>query len=276
MPWDRARNAIMTDSSKFAVFKSPCRVWAVAAIHGEYDRLDRLHAALAPRIKSGDRLAYLGNIIGRGKRVRQTIDEILLFRREFMARRGNDAPDVALLRGAQEEMWNKLFELQFSVNPEEVLEWMLDQGVAATIEAYGVRGMDGLIAARQGTVALGRWTSALRDLVRDAPGHRDYLSALSQAAYVGDGSLVFVSAGIEPNRPLDAQGDTLWWGGRGFDQVTDAYYDCRLVVRGFDSAHGGVNVTEFTASIDGGCGFGGPLVAACISPTEGVVEILEG
>lgn len=236
----------------------------------------RLHAALAPRIISGDRLAYLGNMIGRGEQIRQTIDEILLFRRNFMARRGNDAPDVALLRGAQEEMWNKLFELQFSVNPAEVLEWMLDQGVAASIEAYGIRGMDGLIAARQGTIALGRWTSALRDIVGATPGHRDYLSALRQAAYVRDGSLVFVSAGIEPDRPLDAQGDTLWWGGRGFDQIKDAYFGCRLVVRGFDGAHGGMKVTEFAASIDGGCGFGGPLIAACVSPTDGIVEIIEG
>jgi serine/threonine protein phosphatase 1 len=266
----------MSEHSSFAVLSTPCRVWAIASIHGEYDQLARLHEGLAPRIIAGDRLVYLGNMIGRGNNTRQVIDEILLFRRNFMARRGNDAPDVALLRGAQEEMWNKLFELQFSVNPAEVLEWMLDQGVAASIEAYGGRGMDGLIAARQGTIALGRWTSALRDLVRTAPGHRDYLSAIRQAAYVKDGSLVFVSAGIEPERPLDAQGDILWWGGRGFDQITDAYYGCRLVVRGFDSNHGGMQVTEFAATIDGGCGFGGPLIAACISPTEGIVEIIEG
>lgn len=266
----------MADHSSFAVLNTPCRVWAVASIHGEFENLARLHAALEPRIVSGDRLAYLGNMIGRGKSARQVVDEILRFRRDFMARRGNDASDVALLRGAQEEMWNKLFELQFSVNPAEVLEWMLDQGVAASIEAYGARGMDGLIAARQGTIALGRWTSALRDLVRDAPGHRDYLSALRQAAYVKDGSLVFVSAGIEPERPLDAQGDILWWGGRGFDQITDAYYGCRLVVRGFDPAHDGMKVTEFAATIDGGCGFGGPLVAACVTPAEGIVEIIEG
>lgn len=266
----------MSDQASFAVLNVPCRVWAVASIHSEHEHLARLHDTLAPRIISGDRLVYLGNMIGRGSGARQTIDEILRFRREFMARPGNDAPDVALLRGAQEEMWTKLFELQFSVNPAEVLEWMLDQGVATSIEAYGARGMDGLIAARQGTIALGRWTSTLRDQVRATPGHRDYLSALRQAAYVKDGSLVFVSAGIEPERPLDAQGDTLWWGGNGFDQITDSYYGCRLVVRGFDPAHGGMKVSEFAASIDGGCGFDGPLIAACVSPTEGIVEIIEG
>jgi len=266
----------MSDHSSFAVLNTPCRVWAIASIHGELDQLTRLHEALAPRIIAGDRLVYLGNMIGHGKDTRRVIDEILLFRRDFMARPGNDAPDVVLLRGAQEEMWNKLFELQFSVNPAEVLEWMLDQGVSASIEAYGARGMDGLIAARQGTIALGRWTSTLRDFVRTAPGHRDYLSALRQAAYAKDGSLGSGRAGIEPERPPDAQGDVLGWGGRGFDQITDSYYGCRLVVRGFDPAHGGMLVTEFAATIDGGCRFGGPLIAACVSPTEGIVEIIEG
>lgn len=273
---DRARDALMAEQSTFAVLKSPCRVWAVGSIHGEYDRLRRLHHALAPRIDTGDRLVYLGNVLGRGAKSVETVDALLLFRREFMARRGNDAPDIGILRGAQEEMWNKLFELQFAVNPSEVLEWMLDQGVAATIESYGASGTDGLVAARQGTVALGRWTNALRDTVRARPGHRDFLSALRRAAYCADGTLVFVSAGIDPARPLDAQGDTLWWGGSGFDQMDEPYFGCRLVVRGFDPNHGGMKVGEFAASIDAGCGFGGPLVAACVTPGEGVVEVIEG
>jgi hypothetical protein len=37
-----------------------------------------------------------------------------------------------------------------------------------------------------------------------------------------------------------------------------------------------MKVTEFAATIDGGCGFGGPLIAACVTPAEGVVEIIEG
>ena len=41
--------------------------------------------------------------------------------------------DVVLLRGSQEEMWQKLLELQFAPNPREVLAWMLEHGVAATL-----------------------------------------------------------------------------------------------------------------------------------------------
>lgn len=266
----------MTDLSKFAVLRSPGRVWAVAAIHGEADRLRRLHAELDRRIGADDRLVYLGNVVGRGAMVRETVDAVLLFRRNFMARPGNDAPDVAFLRGAQEEMWAKLFELQFAVDPTTVLQWMLDQGAAATIEAYGASAADGLVAARQGTVALGRWTGALRDAVRRAPGHRDYLSALRQAAYTADGTLVFVSAGLEPDRPLDAQGDTLWWGGAGFGRIQAPYFGCRLVVRGLDATHAGTGIGAHAASIDAGCGFGGPLVAACVTAEDGVVEMIEG
>ena len=266
----------MAEPSNFAVLRSPCRVWAVASAHGDQERLQKLHRRLGESLAPGDRLAYLGNMLGRGARVRETIDELLLFRRNFMARPGNDAPDVAMLRGAQEEMFHKLFELQFSVNPAEVLEWMLDHGVGASIEAYGRDAGDGLTAARQGTVALGRWTSALRDAVRTPPGHRDFLSAVRQAAYTDDGALVFVNAGIDPARPLDAQGDTLWWGGRGFDEVEEPYFGCRLVVRGFDPDHRGVSVTDYTASLDAGCGFGGSLIAACVTASDGIVEVIEG
>ena len=76
-------------------------------------------------------------MLGRGVHVRATVDAVLAFRRAFLAIEGNDLKDFAILRGAQEEMWHKLFELQFAVNPAEVLEWMMAQGIEATIRAYG-------------------------------------------------------------------------------------------------------------------------------------------
>ena len=153
----------MTENLSFAVLATPCRIWAIASVHGEGDRLAAVSAALDRKIEPGDRLVFLGNLLGHGARIRETVDAALLLRRDFLARPGNDVGDVALLRGAQEEMWEKLFELQFAVNPAEVLEWMLDRGVGPTIEAYGGNARDGLAAARQGTLALGRWTAQLRD-----------------------------------------------------------------------------------------------------------------
>jgi serine/threonine protein phosphatase 1 len=265
----------MQEPSKFSVFRTPCRVWSVGAIHGEVGRLASLHRRLDRKIEPGDRLIYLGNILGRGAEVRETVDEVLLFRRNFLARQGNDIDDFAMLRGSQEEMWQKLFELQFAVNPREVLAWMLDHGVGATIETYGGSTKEGLAAARQGAVALGRWTNALREAAYTVPGHREFMGALRRAAYTGDGKLLFVSAGVDPDRPLDAQADALWWSRPAFDTMDKPYFGCRLVIRGFDPKHRGVKVTPYAASIDGGCGHGGSLVAACVSPADGVVDMIE-
>ncbi|MGY8994381.1 MAG: hypothetical protein ACKVK8_09575, partial [Rhodospirillales bacterium] len=82
-------------------------------------------------------LIYLGNLIGRGGGVLACIDEALVFRRALLAQRGADSNSVVYLRGGQEEMWHKLLQLQFASDPSDVLKWMMAQGVAATLEAYG-------------------------------------------------------------------------------------------------------------------------------------------
>ena len=120
---------------RFARLRGSGRIWMVAAIHGEAARLEKLHQALGRSLNRGDRIVYLGNMIGRGTRVRETIDELLLFRREVMALPDTFACDIAYLRGSQEEMCQKLMQLQFASDPRGVLEWMLDQGVGATLEA---------------------------------------------------------------------------------------------------------------------------------------------
>ncbi|PPR23692.1 MAG: hypothetical protein CFH38_00976, partial [Alphaproteobacteria bacterium MarineAlpha10_Bin1] len=95
------------DRDKFAALRGARRVWAVGAIHGELDRLRALHEQLGERFLSGDRLVYLGNYMGRGQAVLETIDALLLFRRQIIAAPGMHVCDVAYLRGQQEEMWHK-------------------------------------------------------------------------------------------------------------------------------------------------------------------------
>ena len=109
------------DRQKFAKLRAVRRVWAIAAIHGEAVRLEELHAALWRRLQPGDRIVYLGNLIGRGPAVLQTLNELLAFRRVLLAGRNAFACDLAYLRGAQEEMWQKLLQLQFSQDPRSVL-----------------------------------------------------------------------------------------------------------------------------------------------------------
>jgi serine/threonine protein phosphatase 1 len=262
------------NSGPIARFPTPCRVWAIGAIRGEVAKLRALHDLLEPELRVGDKLVYLGNVMGRGDAVRETVDEVLRFRREFLSIPGNCIGDYAILRGRQEEMLHKLLELQFAVNPRDVLHWMVDQGAGPTIEAYGGNARDGEVATAQGAVAVTRWTQSLRAGLNAAPGHREFLSSLKHAAYTADGALVFVHAGLDPARPLDAQGDSLWWNTAGFEGMTAAFFGTERVVRGLDPEHRGVVETEFTLSIDGGCGFGGTLHTAAITPGQEPVESL--
>lgn len=248
----------------------------MAAVHGEADRLVALQASLERRLESGDRIVYLGNYLGRGGAIPAALDALLEFRRRVIARPDMFAADVAYLRGSQEEMWHKLLQLQFAPNPREVLAWMLEHGVGATIEAYGGDLQQARSSAGQGPLAITRWTGALRAAMQRQPGHYALVGALRRAAYTDDGRLLFVHAGLDPDRPLSAQSDSLWWSGGGFGRLDRAFDGFVRVVRGFDPAHGGVRLGAFTASLDAGCGFGGPLVAACFDPAGQIVETIEG
>ena len=63
----------MVDSQRFVDLGRPRRIWAVAAIHSEVRRLVRLHDDLGTRFRPGDRLVYLGNLIGRTAHALETI-----------------------------------------------------------------------------------------------------------------------------------------------------------------------------------------------------------
>ena len=265
----------MAEKSNFAVLRGAQRVWAVGSIHGEFEQVATLHDVLSRRLQPGDRLVYLGNILGHGADVHRAVDSVLAFRRAFLARPGVFVHDVALLRGAQEEMWQKLFQLQFAVNPSEVLEWMVAQGLGATIEAYGGRVGEGIRAMRQGPMAITRWTGELRDTFQSVSGHQDYLSALRHAAFTRDELLLFVSRSIDPERPLDAQNDVFWWGNNALNDLREPYGRFRRIICGMDPERRGAEVRRFTLSLDGGAGFGGRLLAGCINADGEVADVIE-
>jgi hypothetical protein len=268
----------MADNEKFSILRRANRVWAVGAIHGEAGRLAAVHDELARRFDIGDRLVYLGNYFGHGREIISTIDELLRFRRAVIAQPLMFATDVVYLRGSQEEMWQKLLQLQFAVNPREVLDWMLSQGVGATLAAYGGDVGRGMAAARDGARSITRWTGELRQAIGQRAGHQALLVALKRAAFTDDGQLLFVHAGLDPSRPLGAQSDSLWWGSPAFARIDQPYEGFRLVVRGYDRGHAGLRggtplvAADYTLTLDGGCGFGGPLVAACLSPAGELLD----
>lgn len=261
--------------TRFATLYGARRVWAIAAIHGEARRLAQVHDAIGERFREGDRIVYLGNYLGRGTDIRATVDELLDFRRRLMARRHGLACDLAVLRGAQEEMWHKLLQLQFAPNPGEVLEWLVRAGAEATIRAYGGDLRQGFAATREGPRAITRWTGALRAAMNAAPGHTILFSSLRHAAFTEDKGLLFVHAGIDPARPLAAQRDVFWWGGADVLALAAPFDGFRRVVCGSDRERRGFVEGEFASVLDGGAGRGGPLLAACFAADGGVVERLK-
>ncbi len=263
------------DSEIYGRFARARRVWAVGAIHAEAHRLVALHARLAPKLNIGDRLVYLGNYLGYGPAAAATLDALIMFRRLFLARRNAFIGDIAFLRGSQEEMWQKLLELQFAPNPREVLPWMLEHGVDKTLASYGIDVRQGLAASRDGVLALTRWTGTLRAALEARSGHRALLNNLRRAAFTDDGKLLFVHAGVDANKPLDLQGDIFWWCDKDILQLNAPFAGYRSVVRGVDRNRAGIVDTAYAASIDAGCGFGGPLVAACFALDGSIVDRIE-
>lgn len=271
----------MSESQRFVDLGRPRRIWAVGAVHGTVGPLAVLHDEIARCFQPGDRLVYLGNLVGRGPEVAQTLDEVLLFRRALMALPGVLARDIVFLRGCQEEMWHKLLQLQFCPTPKDVLEWMTHQGVGATLAAYGASAQHGLSVAREGVMALTRWTNGLRATMRARPGHEALFAALRRAAYARGGvdpgaapGVLLVSAGLDQRRPLEDQGDTLWWGNGAFT-VAQPYDGFSRIVRGYDPGGGGILPAVHALTLDAGCGRGGGLAAACLSPSGEILDILE-
>jgi serine/threonine protein phosphatase 1 len=251
------------------------RVWAIASINGAAQRLVRLHDTISNQFQEEDRIVYLGNYVGYGNAVLATIDELLNFRRRVLGRRRGFACDVVFLRGAQEEMWQKLLQLQFAPNPREVLQWMVGAGMEATVRAYGGDLRQGFAAARDSPLTITRWTGALRNAMNATPGHTALFSALRHAAFTEEEGVLFVHAAIDPSRPLAAQGDAFWWGRDDILELSESFEGFRRVVRGIDREQRSFIERNFAVSLNGGTGPFGRLTAACFGARGEVLELIE-
>jgi serine/threonine protein phosphatase 1 len=274
----------MTSPAAIAMLRQPGRLWAIPAVHGVVQRLAPVAEVVVARLEPGDAVVFLGNLIGgmsgdETPDVAATLDLALALRRRTLALPGARACDVVFLRGTQEEMLTKLEQLHFAQGPGDVLRWMLQRGLGATIAAYGGAGAiaEGERAVRDGPMAIARWTAGLRQALRARAGHIEWLAAIRRAALSEDGRLLAVHHGIDTQKPLDLQGDAFWWGGSmPFDAIDAPYGDVARLVRGFDRSHPGLVDGPYTLTVDGGCGFGGPLLAALLDSHGKLLDVVEG
>ncbi len=267
-----------TKDARFADLGKPNRIWAVPAIHGEVDRLISIHDSILEHITPGDRLIYLGNYTGYGEHARETVDELLTFRRLVLSMRGMMCKDLVYLRGGQEEMWQKLLQLPFAPDPTSVLLWMLGNGLSSTLYSYGISPHDGIEACRNGVMSITKWTATIRAAIRQNPGHEIFGTQLVRATYTAQDTaypMLFVHAGLNSQKPLEQQGDHFWWAGDQFKRIERAYDPFQKVIRGYDPYHNGIVTNCITATIDNGCGFGGTLACVGFEQNGDIVDVLE-
>lgn len=265
-------------NDSYAQIGTPRRIWTVPAIHGHIDELTRLHDHILEFIKPGDRIVYHGNYTGYGAHSVACITEILTFRRMVLAMPGMMPSDITYLRGQQEQIWDKLLQLQFAPEPTNVLLWMLGNGLSSTLYDYGVSPHDGIEACKAGIMGITRWTNIIRKALRAHAGHEIFMNQLKRAAHTAEDAaypMLFVHAGLTPHSGLHDQGDHFWWSDHNFNAIESAYKPFEKVVRGFDPEHGGMYLNCITATVDDGCGFGGKLISVGFDTDGTVAEILE-
>jgi serine/threonine protein phosphatase 1 len=266
----------MAENQTIISLRGAERIWAISAIHGEAERLAALHDRMAEEIGSRDRIVYLGNYFGHGPDGREVLDELIRFRRWFLSYPPYmDGQDIVFLRGAQEEMWTKLVQLQFATDAVAVLDFMAARGMGEALAAFGGDLSAARRAAREGTVPLTYWCNRLRDRQRAILGHDDFMRGLVHAAALlpdedkadeGDTGTLFLHTGLDPEKTLDAQSDAFWWASKSFERIDAPFQNFTRIVRGYDPEGAGVIDTAHTLSIDAGAGRGGPLTAVRLSP----------
>lgn len=262
----------MSKADSFAVLRKSSRLWAIASVEAEPDKLAAVHDWIAAEALEGDRVVYLGNYIGFGPDAVATLDELIRFRSWFLSIPPYQHPDdIVYLRGQHEEMWWKLMQLQFAPDPEAILDWMMARGMDAALKSFGADPEDARRRAREGTLALTYWTNRLREAARGVPGHDSLMAGLKRATYTDDGALLFVHAGLDISRPLSRQSDSFWWAPRSFQAIDAPYGGFHRIVRGFDPEQAGIVEGAYTLSLDGGAGRGGTLNAVRLA-ANGTIE----
>ncbi len=225
----------MDKESNFIEISNASRIWAVGSIHSNIKSFNSIKKFILKHFKKNDKLIFLGNVIGLGENSKETISSVLDLRLNLMSKFKLKPKEIVFLRGAQEEMFSKLLQLQIAPNPTEIVNWMFDHGVDNTLLSYGFSKKETLDIASSGTVVISKWTSKLNHILHENPGHKDFFLHLKHAAYSSSKKILFVNRGVDVSRPLSAQNDCFWWGYQNFSKIKKPYNTFKRIVRGYQS-----------------------------------------
>lgn len=199
--------------------------YAIGDVHGSFAKLRKLVAKC--REHAGSRpmtFIFLGDYIDRGPESRAVVDAVMRLQSELPGR-------VVALKGNHEAIALGVIDGTLTA------DFWFTQGGAQTLESYGVQRAD--------------------ELPRE---HVQWLCSLPLRH--DDGRRFFVHAGIDPNRPLDAQTDRdLIWIREPF--LSDDRDYGRLIVHGHTPARSDQpELRHNRVNVDTGAVYGGPLTAA--------------
>ncbi len=227
----------METHSNFAEIKNSGKIWAIGSIHSNLISFNSIKKFIYENFNSNDKLIFLGNVIGLGEFSKETLSSVIDLRFSLMSKFKLNPQSIIFLRGAQEEMFSKLLQLQLAPNPAEIIDWMFDHGVNKTIKSYGFSEEEVKSIASSGTIKITKWTSNLNNALKLNSGHTEYFANLKHAAYSNNKKILFVNRGVDITRPLSAQSDCFWWGFQNFSKLKDPYKTFIRIVRGYESKH---------------------------------------
>ena len=227
----------MNSISNFVKLTKSNKIWAIGSIHSNIKSFTQIKKFILNNFEENDKLIFLGNIIGLGESSKETLNSVIDLRFNLMSKFKLKSESIVFLRGAQEEMFSKLLQLQLAPNPTEIVEWMFDHGVNNTTKSYGFSDDEVKNIATSGTINISKWTSNLNKAIQKNPGHHQYFLSLKHAAYSHTKKILFVNRGVDITRPLSAQNDCFWWGYQNFSTIHQPYKTFSRIVRGYESEH---------------------------------------
>ena len=204
-------------------------------MHSNVDSFQSIKNYILSNFSQGDKLIFLGNVIGFRDSSKEIISEVVSLRFNLLAKFQLNHDDIIFLRGAQEEMFSKLLQLQIAPNPIEIINWIFSHGVDQTISSYGFSPDEFRNIASQGAIQINKLTSKLNNKISTVSGHKEYFSNLKHAAYSESKEVLFVNRGVDLSRPLSAQNDCFWWGYQNFSLINRPYNTFKRIVRGYQS-----------------------------------------
>ncbi len=227
----------MDNTSNFVEIKKSNKIWAIGSIHSNLKSFSSIKEFILNNFNANDKLIFLGNVIGLGNKSKETLSSVIDLRFKLMSKFKIKPESIIFLRGAQEEMFSKLLQLQLAPNPSEIIEWMFDHGVNKTINSYGFSEKEVKNISSSGTINISKWTTNLNNVLKKNSGHTEYFLNLKHAAYSYTKKILFVNRGVDITRPLSAQNDCFWWGFQNFSSIDRPYKTFSRIVRGYESQH---------------------------------------